>query len=72
LGDSFDDDGNLRANFLQPGEDNVDWTPFNFMKKSGEDVCVQTRSKASLDELAKKASGRRFKSLVSKLVSLVS
>jgi hypothetical protein len=43
----------------------VDRTPFDFMKKSGEDMGSRTRSKACLDELAMKVWGRRFKSLVS-------
>lgn len=39
MGNSFDEDVNLRANSLQQSEDDVDWAAFDLMKKSGEDAC---------------------------------
>jgi hypothetical protein len=43
----------------------VNWTAFDFMKKSREDVVISTRSKTLLGKLVKKTFGRRFESLVS-------
>lgn len=38
--DSLDYNANSMMNSLQPREDNVDKTTFDFMKKTREDMCV--------------------------------
>jgi hypothetical protein len=40
----------------------VNWTAFDFMKKSREDVVISTRSKTLFGELVKKTFGRRASS----------
>ena len=42
IGDSSDEDANLRTNSLQPGEDDVDQIVSEFMRTNGNDVSVKT------------------------------
>jgi hypothetical protein len=46
VGDSYNNNANLTANYLQLKKDNTGQVGFDFMKKLGEDICVRTRSKA--------------------------
>jgi len=41
-GDSSNEDQNSRMNSFQHGENDVDHTAFDFMRKTREDICVQT------------------------------
>ena len=40
-GDSSNEDANSRANFLQPGEDDVDQIASEFMRMNGKDISVK-------------------------------